>query len=133
MGRDSPTVEAALLGLTNTFATLRLLSMNARDKNIEILAPRHQIAVLPPRRLTCTDDIFGKRSLGDGAARAGEREPDSRARSLGVAVLPMHAAITNGFFAKENLAVDYAQFVSSRPTFIQVDQREIEFIIRPPD
>jgi hypothetical protein len=39
-------LRLAYLGLTNTFALLRLLPMNNRDKDIEILALRHQIAVL---------------------------------------------------------------------------------------
>jgi hypothetical protein len=38
------------LGLTNTFAMLRLLPMTDRDKDIEILVLRHQIAV-PQRQL----------------------------------------------------------------------------------
>ncbi|MFC0112292.1 helix-turn-helix domain-containing protein [Kibdelosporangium aridum] len=36
----------AFLGLTNTFALLRLIPMSNRDKDIEILALRHQIGVL---------------------------------------------------------------------------------------
>jgi putative transposase len=36
----------AYLGVTNTIALLRLLPMSDRDKNAEILALRHQIAVL---------------------------------------------------------------------------------------
>jgi hypothetical protein len=32
--------------VTNTFALLRLLPVNDRDKDVEILALRHQIAVL---------------------------------------------------------------------------------------
>jgi hypothetical protein len=39
-------LRLAYLGLTNTFALLRLLPMSNRDKEIEILALRHQIAVL---------------------------------------------------------------------------------------
>ncbi|MBB5157404.1 hypothetical protein [Saccharopolyspora phatthalungensis] len=40
----------AYLGVTNAFAMLRLLPMSDRDKNIEILALRHQITVLHRRR-----------------------------------------------------------------------------------
>lgn len=36
----------AYLGVTNTLALLRLLPMSDRDKDAEILAPRHQIMVL---------------------------------------------------------------------------------------
>ncbi|HEV7948882.1 MAG TPA: hypothetical protein VGP24_03850 [Glaciihabitans sp.] len=32
--------------MTNTFALLRLLPMSDRDKNVEILALRHQITIL---------------------------------------------------------------------------------------
>jgi putative transposase len=39
-------LRLAYLGLTNTFVLLRLLPMSHRDKDIEILALRHQIAVL---------------------------------------------------------------------------------------
>ncbi|PSL57122.1 hypothetical protein B0I31_10299 [Saccharothrix carnea] len=34
------------LGVTNAFALLRLLPMSDRDKDVEILALRHQITVL---------------------------------------------------------------------------------------
>jgi ABC-type nitrate/sulfonate/bicarbonate transport system substrate-binding protein len=47
--------------------------------------------------------------------------------------LPLMAAISQGFFDDEGLNVDYTQFVSSRPTFIQVDAREIEIIISSMD
>src|ERR1700682_6024745 len=36
----------AYLAVTNTFALLRLLPMSERDKDIEILALRHQLLVL---------------------------------------------------------------------------------------
>jgi putative transposase len=36
----------AYLGITNAFALLRLLPGSARDKDVEILSPRHQLAVL---------------------------------------------------------------------------------------
>jgi putative transposase len=39
-------LRLAYLGLTNTFALLRLLPMSNRDKDLEILALRHQIGVL---------------------------------------------------------------------------------------
>ncbi|MEV0053149.1 helix-turn-helix domain-containing protein [Saccharopolyspora shandongensis] len=39
-------LRLAYLGVTNAFAMLRLLPMSDRDKNIEILALRHQITVL---------------------------------------------------------------------------------------
>jgi putative transposase len=39
-------LRLAYLSLTNTFALLRLLPMSNRDKDIEILALRHQIGVL---------------------------------------------------------------------------------------
>jgi putative transposase len=39
-------LRLAYLGLTNTFALLRLLPMTDRDKNTEILVLRHQIALL---------------------------------------------------------------------------------------
>ncbi|MFF1399159.1 hypothetical protein ACFVZD_35855 [Streptomyces sp. NPDC058287] len=39
-------IRFAYRAVTHAFAALRLLPMNARDKDIEILALRHQIAVL---------------------------------------------------------------------------------------
>jgi putative transposase len=39
-------LKLAYLGMTNTFALLRLLPMSDREKDIEILALRHQITVL---------------------------------------------------------------------------------------
>ena len=39
-------LRLAYLGVTNVFALLRLLPMSDWDKDVEILALRHQIAVL---------------------------------------------------------------------------------------
>jgi putative transposase len=39
-------LRLAYLGVTNVFALLRLLPMSDRDKEVEILALRHQIMVL---------------------------------------------------------------------------------------
>jgi len=39
-------LKLAYLGMTNTLSLLRLLPLSNRDKDIEILALRHQIAVL---------------------------------------------------------------------------------------
>jgi putative transposase len=39
-------LRLAYLGLTTTFALLRLLPMTDRDKDIEIVMLRHQIALL---------------------------------------------------------------------------------------
>jgi len=44
-------LRPAYLGITNTFALLRLLPGSDRDKDAEILALRHQLAVLH-RQLT---------------------------------------------------------------------------------
>jgi hypothetical protein len=41
----------AYLGGTNAFAMLRLLPMSNRDKDLEVLALRHQVVVLPLHRL----------------------------------------------------------------------------------
>src|SRR3954462_3570942 len=40
-------LRLAYLGITNAFALLRLLPGSDRDKDTEILALRHQLAVLP--------------------------------------------------------------------------------------
>ncbi|MGW6357643.1 hypothetical protein ACWFR5_21305 [Streptomyces sp. NPDC055092] len=42
-------IRFAYLAVTHAFAALRLLPMNARDKDIEILALRHQMTVLQRR------------------------------------------------------------------------------------
>jgi hypothetical protein len=39
-------LRLAYLGVTNAFALLRLLPLSHRDKDVEILALRHQLAVL---------------------------------------------------------------------------------------
>ncbi|MER5915484.1 hypothetical protein ABT124_34880 [Streptomyces sp. NPDC001982] len=39
-------LRLAYLGVSNAFAMLRLLPVSDRDKNLEILALRHQIALL---------------------------------------------------------------------------------------
>ncbi|WP_238598851.1 hypothetical protein [Saccharothrix sp. ALI-22-I] len=39
-------LRLAYLGVTNAFALLRLLPMSDRDKDVEILALRHQVTVL---------------------------------------------------------------------------------------
>ena len=50
-------LRLAYLGVTNVFALLRLLPMGDRDKDVEILALRHQIAVLE-RQLGTTRPRF---------------------------------------------------------------------------
>jgi len=39
-------LRLAYLGVTNAFGLLRLLTLSDRDKDVEILALRHQITVL---------------------------------------------------------------------------------------
>ncbi|MGW0633615.1 integrase core domain-containing protein [Streptomyces sp. NPDC001984] len=57
-------LRLAYLGVTNAFATLRLLPMSDRDKDAEILALRHQITVLERQlgndrpRFTASDRAF---------------------------------------------------------------------------
>jgi ABC-type nitrate/sulfonate/bicarbonate transport system substrate-binding protein len=61
------------------------------------------------------------------------RKPDLvRVRSASRS-LPMLAALANGFFEDEKVEVDYTQFQSSRPTFIQVSDHEIEVILSSTD
>jgi len=55
-------LRLAHLTVTNTFAVLRMLPMSDRDKDVEILALRHQLAVL--RR------HLGPRRLGTETARS---------------------------------------------------------------
>ncbi|MGH1555803.1 hypothetical protein ACRAWF_40115 [Streptomyces sp. L7] len=74
---------------------------------------------------------MGRRPSAAPAALASSSPPLVRVRSR--RDLPILAAVANQYFVEENLDVDYAQFVSSRPTFIQVDQREIEFIVSATD
>jgi hypothetical protein len=76
--------------VTNTFAALRLLPVGDRDKDIEILALRHQIAVLERqlggkkvrftaygcRKPTPPGDIRESRPRHDPAAGPGT-DPDS--------------------------------------------------------
>jgi hypothetical protein len=50
-------LRLAYLGVTNAFALLRLLPVSDRDKNVEILALRHQVTVLE-RQLGTTRPRF---------------------------------------------------------------------------
>jgi hypothetical protein len=50
-------IRLAYLGVTNVFALLRLLPMSDHDKDVEILALRHQITV-PQRQLGPTKPRF---------------------------------------------------------------------------
>lgn len=59
-------LRLAYLGMTNTFALLRLLPMSDRDKDVEVLALRHQITILE-RQLGDTRPRF---SPGDRAILA---------------------------------------------------------------
>jgi hypothetical protein len=45
-GWSAVLLRLAYLGVTNAFALLRLLPMSDRDKDVEILALRHQLTVL---------------------------------------------------------------------------------------
>jgi len=65
-------LQLAYLGVTNVFALLRLLPMSDRDKDVEILALHHQIAV-PKRQLGKTRPRFWPSDQG----RA-ERGPDAQ-------------------------------------------------------
>jgi putative transposase len=57
-------LRLAYLGVTNAFAVLRLVPMGDRDKDVEILALRHQITVLERQlgkervRFTAIDRVF---------------------------------------------------------------------------
>ncbi|MFJ5030037.1 hypothetical protein ACIQB5_18340 [Streptomyces sp. NPDC088560] len=54
-------LRLAYLGVTNAFAILRLLPMRDRDKDVEILALRHQITLL---EVTSAGVVY-RRPLGD--------------------------------------------------------------------
>lgn len=56
-------LRLAYLGVTNAFAVLRLLPMSDRDKDVEILALRHQITVLERQ-------LIGQRVRFDAGDRA---------------------------------------------------------------
>jgi len=79
------------------------------------------------------DDTQELASQTTVVAELGHRPPDPvRVRSASRS-LPMLAGIAKGFFAEQNIAVDYSQFASSRPTFVQVSNHEIEVIISSTD
>jgi hypothetical protein len=71
-------LRLAYLGVTNAFAVLRLLPMSDRDKDVEILALRHQITVLERQlgkekvRFDGTDRAVYCRSRGSGSCSSGE-------------------------------------------------------------
>jgi hypothetical protein len=72
-------LRLAYLGVTNVFASLRLLPASARDKDVEILVLRHQITVLerqlafPAVRTRTGPDACGVPGQAEG--------PDTGARS----------------------------------------------------
>ena len=63
-------LRLAYLAATNTFALLRLLPMSDRDKDIEILALRHQIGVLQ-RQLRDTRVRFSPADRASSTPTAG--------------------------------------------------------------
>lgn len=89
---------------------------------------------IPRRRafMLVAAGLAGALTTRSTAWAADSTQPLVRVRSASRS-LPMMVAVANGFFADEELQVDYGLFVSSRPTFIQVDQREIEVIISSAD
>jgi putative transposase len=64
-------LRPAYLGMTNAFALLRLLPMSERDKDVEILALRHLIAVLE-RQLGAKKVRFDASDRAFPAARCAE-------------------------------------------------------------
>ena len=67
------------------------------------------------------------------AAEVGHGPPATvRVRSASRS-MPMLAGLAKGFFAEQNLTVDYSLFASSKPTFIQVSNHEIEVIVSSTD
>ncbi|WP_447007250.1 hypothetical protein ACRAKI_12605 [Saccharothrix isguenensis] len=96
-------LRLAYLGVTNTFALLRLLPMSDRDKDTEILSLRHQITVLerqlgdarprfspptgPSSRHCCTDSRR-KRFVDSGYWYARRQSCDATATSSPTATQP---------------------------------------------
>jgi hypothetical protein len=73
-------LRLAYLGVTNAFAVLRLLPMSNRDKDVEILALRHQITADSPgsmiKLVTCADDVSASaKAVADPNREAGGRLP----------------------------------------------------------
>jgi len=74
-------LRLAYLTVTNTFAVLRLLPVGDRDKDTEILALRHQIAVLErqlgERKVRFTPAGPGSAGGAATSAEAGDIAPDA--------------------------------------------------------
>jgi hypothetical protein len=56
-------LRLAYLGVTNAFALLRLLQVSDRDKDVEILVLRHQIAVLQRQLDAAKPAVWPNRSV----------------------------------------------------------------------
>src|ERR1044072_5004067 len=89
-------LRLAYLGITNAFTLLRLLPGSDRDKNIEILSLRHQLAVLQRQLDGQQSRATVVRSYASGLSRRtirGQAEPSapnaSRARSAASCGLPV--------------------------------------------
>jgi hypothetical protein len=67
-------LRLAYLGITNAFALLRLLPVGDRDRDTEILALRHQLAVLHPSSAGSGSD--SSRLTGPGWPRYSARSRD---------------------------------------------------------
>jgi putative transposase len=72
------------LALTGVFTTMRLLPVSDIDKDIEILALHHQLAILQRQtgkpRLTPADRAFPRPSVPAAPVQAGAAAPDRLSR-----------------------------------------------------
>jgi hypothetical protein len=73
-------LRLAYLGVTSAFGILRLLPMSDSDKDIEILALRHQLAMLE-RQLGATKVRFDAKPTGVGCPQGDEQQHRCRTRS----------------------------------------------------
>ncbi|WP_460493054.1 hypothetical protein [Dactylosporangium cerinum] len=71
-------LRLAYPGITNAFALLRLLPGSDRSKDAEILALRHQLAVMPASSAGSTSD--SSQLIGRGWPRCSAGSPASVAR-----------------------------------------------------
>jgi hypothetical protein len=116
-------LRLAYLGVTNAFVLLRLLRMGDHDKDVEILALRHQITVLQ-RQLGPDKPRFEPVPCSEAAGHGAPRALGHAARRYSLTTRRVDYPAEHASSADRRAEVDhYARLVHWRPL--------IEALVRP--